>query len=276
MNYTLYALPVLALMSLDIGGHHEPIIDHYDIHSRPPIVEHDEQRYTADIDIICPGIQRESFNPIGFQTPQSTNVLYKDLIIPCDPTDFLYASFVEMRNAEYIFKAHYPNDVSFEIVADSSFTYEEARDHAVNYGKAFGQIPYLLRFNFERLILRPGDGHPYSGTEIKTYTELRINAWGVKKENLVHDLAHASLNGSQGLLNRSEWEAAMRKDRYFPSLYAQNYRDPYEEDVPEFVIYYLVVRWRPERFDPRLVSFLEERFSHRFAVMDRLDWNLHN
>jgi len=276
MNYIHYALPFLMLMSLDIGGRHQPITDYYDIDSRLPIVEVEYTKYQSKIDIFCPPIRIESFNPSIWKTPNSTNVLYPDLMTPCDPTDFLYATFLEMRNEEYVFIAHYPDEKSFEIVVDSSFSYEEARNQAVKYGQALGQIPYLLRFNFQRLILKPGDGHPYSGTITRTYTDLRINAWGVKKENLVHDLAHGSLNGPNGLLNQKDWEAAMAQDVYFPSLYPEKVNNPYDEDVPEFVIYYLVVRWRPERFDPRLVSFLEERFSHRFAVMDQLDWNFHN
>jgi hypothetical protein len=236
----------------------------------PPI------QYTATPPNDCAPVRIEPFNPNRFTKPWSTNVLYPDLIIPCDDSDFLYITPVSQNDAYYMFIAHFPNDIIFAIQVDTAFTYEEAIQTATAYGYTFGQIPFLLRHNFERLILKPGNGHPYSGQEIKTYTELGLTFMGFKEENLMHDLAHASLNSGQGLLSHQSWKTAMREDGYYPSLYAKTYYAPYKEDAPEVIIYYLVSRWRPERFDPKLVEFINNRFPHRFAILDELDWNFHN
>lgn len=271
MNIIHYALPFFMLMSFDIGGKDEPLNTYIDIPPAPTIY-----KYEAKIPTNCNPFMAELFNLNTFTKPQSTNTLYPDLITPCDDSDFLYLTPEEHTINHYIFTAHFPEDVTFTIAVDQSFTYTEAVQQATTYGRTMGQIPFLLRFNFERLILKPGDGHPYSGKEIQTYTELRINAWGVKEENLMHDLAHASLNGADGLLNRREWLAAMRQDGTSPSLYAKNYYDSYQEDAPEVIIYYLVSRWRPERFDPKLVEFINNRFANRFAILDTLEWNFNN
>jgi len=71
------------------------------------------------------------------------------------------------------------------------------------------------------------------------------------------------------------WSSAVREDNYFfPSLYAAQH--PYDEDVPETIVMYLVSRWRPERFDKELIDFINTNMSSRFEILDTLNWEWPN
>lgn len=213
----------------------------------------------------------EDFDPNTYITPDATNILYPLLITEKDHSDFLaitYQSTDEYHN----FVAQFSRGYSLVIKVFTYYSPEEAVTIAREYAHVVGQIPHIIRFKVETLRLFPGDGHPTSGVHTKTYIDLRINKLGVKEENLIHDFVHASLNGGgDTLLDKQQWISAVDKDGFFPSYYAAS--QPWEEDVPESIIPYLVVRWRPERFDPDLIDFYEDKMSARFSILDKLDWN---
>ena len=237
------------------------------------------QLMALDVDIPQPDpppivIHIDEFFSDRYQTPQATNVLYPYLIIDIDPSDFITIRH-HSTDEYHQFIAEFVHSDDLLVRVSTYYTHEEAVDIAIDYGKTIGRIPPLIRLNIMSITLLHGLGHPSSGSNTITYVDLRINSWGVKEENLIHDFAHASLNGGKGLINREEWQKAIRADNgFFPSLYAQS--EPFDEDISESIIPYLVSRWRPERFDEELVSFYNEKMQARFALLDRLEWGFEN
>ena len=237
------------------------------------------QLMALDVDIPQPDpppivIHIDEFFLDKYETPHATNVLYPYLIVDTDPSDFIAVSH-ELTSSYHQFRAEFTNSEDVVIRVSTSYVYEDAVEIAIEYGRTIGQIPSLIRLNLKTLTLLEGDGHPSSGEHTVTYVDLRINSWGVKEENLIHDFAHASLNGLNGLLNEREWSSAVREDNYFfPSLYAAQH--PYDEDVPETIVMYLVSRWRPERFDKELIDFINTNMSSRFEILDTLNWEWPN
>jgi hypothetical protein len=267
MNPLLYFSALFVLQHMD-GGPPPPIIE------PTPIVF--RESYTYDkvyTQCVIPPAPR--FNPNTYQRPQGSNMLFPSTILPCDPTDLVEITF-ENNEMYHTFTAYFTNSDPIIIDVDLSFSKEEAIYHALDYGKVIGQLPSLIRLNVELLTVIAGDGHPFSGEHTQTYVDLPLNTQGVKEENLVHDFAHASLNGRNGVINEREWKEAMELDNFYPSIYAEHHHsgdgDPYIEDVPETMTIYLAIRLRPERFDPAVVEFYNEKLYHRFKILDQFIW----
>jgi hypothetical protein len=225
-----------------------------------------------------PAIERDikDFVVEDYRQPQATNVLYPELITENDLSDFLsldYHNSIGYHN----FISSFTNSEDILIKVSLYYSKEEATTIAFDYAQVIGRLPSLIRLNVRTLTLLEGHGHPSSGSYTITYVDLRINRLGVKEENLIHDFAHASLNGGIGLLaeRKDEWEkAVMQDDGFFASEYAASV--PWVEDVPETIIPYLITRWRPERFDPELVDFYNTKLKARFNILDSLNWSFNN
>ena len=268
MNPLLYSLPFVVFQHMD-GSVSPPIIE--------PIPIIFQETYSYDrVDTQCVVPPYSEFNPNSYIRPQGTNVLFPATILPCDPSDLVEIIY-DGSGLYYNFTAIFDNSNPIQIDVDISLSKEEAVYHALDYAKVIGQMPALVRLNVQLLTLKAGDGYPFSGEHTQTYLELSLNFMGSKEENLIHDFAHASMNGRNGVINEAEWKQAMELDNFYPSIYAEHHhsgnRDPYIEDVPETMTVYLALRWRAERFDPAIVEFYNQKMYHRFKILDQFNWD---
>jgi hypothetical protein len=79
------------------------------------------------------------------------------------------------------------------------------------------------------------------------------------EELLLHSFTHASLDFSF----ERNWPIVNPRD--FSTI---------QSDVAETIFAYLASRWRPERFDPTLIEYVETKLQHRFQVLDNLNMEL--
>ena len=236
----------------------------------------------------------------------STNMIYSTLIEPSDPSFLTEVTYIETalryptRTLYYregtepfevhIYRAVYSNGHEMNFNIDTAFTLEEAKSEAEKIAYMYGQVPGLLLVGMDDFVLFRGEGHPSSGRVTRFYTQVMQNLGHFVEENFMHDMAHASLdwdepNGSKqqfdiaddktliphrGVLNKNEWVTVAREDDYFVSYYAKE--NPEREDIAESIIQYLVLRWRPERFDPFVLKFIEETIPGRISYLDQFDW----
>lgn len=236
----------------------------------------------------------------------STNMIYSTLIKPSDPSLLVDVTYIETakryptRTLYYqegtgtfdvhIFRATFSNGHEMNFNIDTAFSISEAEQEAQTIAYMYGQVPGLLLAGMDDFVLFKGDGHPSSGRVTTFYTEVMKKLGDFVEENFMHDMAHASLdwdelNGSKqqfdiadnqtliphrGVLEKNEWLSAARSDDYFVSYYAKD--NPEREDIAESIIQYLVLRWRPERFDIYTLQFIEESIPERIAYLDQFDW----
>jgi hypothetical protein len=269
MNPLLYALPFLMLQCSADGSLPPPRIE-----SAPVVIQ---ETYTYDkIYTRCNVPLPSRFNPDTYVRPQASNTMFPSTILPCDSSDFIQVVY-EGSSTYHNFTALFSNSAPIQIDVDASLSKEEAIYHALDYGKVIGQMPAILRLNVYLLTIKAGNGHPFSGEHTQTYIDLPLNFMNAKEENLIHDFAHASMNGRNGVIDEVAWKQAMEMDNFFPSIYAEYHhsgnRDPYIEDVPETITIYLAIRWREERFDPAVVEFYNQKMYHRFKILDKFNWD---
>lgn len=247
MNLLLYATALVYLQAMD---------------GAPPVIEP-----------VCNPPYIEYFNPESYATPRSTNTLFPHLIMDCDSSSLTRL----ILQTPFVYTASYRNGDVVKIQITNTSDEEQAYDVAYDYANTLGQLPSTLRIGFRMIRIGVGNGNPYSEQDmVQTYTDLGINRMGFTEENLMHDLAHISLNSRGGLINEARWKEAMAKDNFYPSVYAEHHHsgngDPYIEDVPETIVIYLAVRWRPERFDTSMIDFYNLKMQHRFNLLDELNW----
>lgn len=186
-----------------------------------------------------------------------------------------------------IFVATYLDGSSMNIVIENSIPRTTANEIAQQVGFIYGQVPDLLRAGMRDFIMLPGLAHPSSGPVTTFYVDAFYGMGNRVEEGFIHDMAHASLDwpsqnrifdikdnrtllSHPGVTTREGWLSAAKLDDFYVSTYAQDH--PEREDIAESIIHYLIVRWRPERFDPYLVKFIMESIPNRIAYFDTFDF----
>lgn len=186
-----------------------------------------------------------------------------------------------------VFEARYLNGGTMNIVVEASIDFSTAEQVAQQAGFIFGQAPDLLRAGMRDFIILPGMGHPSSGPVTTFYLDGFYGMGDRIEEGLIHDMAHASLDWPArnstfditdnrtliphpGVTSRNEWLNAARLDNFYVSTYA--YDHPEREDIAESIMHYLMVRWRPERFDPYLIEFIKHAIPNRIAYLDTFEF----
>jgi hypothetical protein len=236
---------------------------------------------------------------------------FRNLIIASDPTIFsglIYHGLQEVHEHRYItvestdlywahvYTAQMTNGIEIPLTVDALFMDSKVYEFANRYGKAIGQMPIQL---IERLasfsaLSTQLDRICHSSRTLQWCVDRRDESiHNVLEELLLHSLAHNFLDWHdpfdpyrnvydifdqsiiykhEGVLKREEWILAMKQDGFYLTQYAADF--PMTEDVAESILGYLASRWRPERFDPALIEYLETKMPNRFAVLDRIDFIL--
>jgi hypothetical protein len=173
------------------------------------------------------------------------------------------------------------------VVVETSIARSQAEQIANEVAFMYGQAPALLRAGMRDFIMLPGSGHPSSGPVTTFYVDIFYRMGEMIEEGLIHDMAHASLDWPArnevyditdnvtllphpGVTTREGWLNAARLDDYYVSTYAKD--NPEREDIAESIMPYLILRWRPERFDPYYLAFIEQVMPNRIAYLDTFDF----
>jgi hypothetical protein len=236
---------------------------------------------------------------------------FRNLILADDPTIFsglIYHGLQEVHEHRYItvgpttlYRAHIytlqmTNGLELPLTVDGFFLESRVHDFANRYGRVIGQMPiqFLERLvSFSAISIQP-DRNCHSSRTLQWCVDRRDESiHNVLEELLLHSLAHNFLDWHnpydpfrnvhdifdqsviykhEGVLKREEWILAMKQDDFYLTEYAARF--PMTEDVAESILGYLASRWKPERFDPALIEYIEKNMSHRFTVLDRIDWIL--
>ena len=132
---------------------------------------------------------------------------------------------------------------------NAEFSETEARKYAEKYAHHVGRLPKILRTNIDYIAIH--DGHnPWGGApgHLIVHTgqgdSYEANHGGILDETLVHEAAHASIDGL--LYHTDEWNAAVAADGRYISDYARDY--PQREDVAETYLVWLATRYSQDEF----------------------------
>jgi len=234
----------------------------------------------------------------------ATGQLATQLVNPNDPSSLVDVTFLE-RGTRYhvrgdswtgslsgpfqanVFVARYTEGKTMNFVIEASIPFSDAERIANEAAFIYGQAPALLRAGMRDFIIFPGSGHPSSGPVTTFYWDIFYRLGSMIEEGLIHDMAHASLDWPArnetydikdnqtlvphpGVTTRAAWLNAARLDDYYASTYGKD--NPEREDIAESIIPYLILRWRPERFDPYYLKFIEETIPNRIAYLDTFDF----
>ncbi len=266
-----------------------------------------ESEWLAQDKIISTALQNQ-FTQLDLPSHDMMNIgtgaLAPQLVTPNDPSSLIEISFLEKGTRYYprgdtwsgslsgsfeanVFQATFANDKTMNFVIESSIPFDTAERIAGEAAFIYGQMPALILAGMRDFIVLPGNGHPSSGPVTTFYYDVFYRLGDRIEEGLIHDSAHASLDWPArnemydikdnrtllprpGVTTRDAWLQAARLDNYYVSTYAKD--NPEREDIAESIIQYLIVRWRPERFDPYHVQFIKETIPNRIAYLDTFDF----
>jgi hypothetical protein len=234
----------------------------------------------------------------------ATGSLAPGMVTPDDPSALIEVVYVKQatryhaRGATWtgklsgpfqahVFEARFAEGSTMNVVVETSIARSQAEQIANEVAFMYGQAPALLRAGMRDFIMLPGSGHPSSGPVTTFYVDIFYRMGEMIEEGLIHDMAHASLDWPArnevyditdnvtllphpGVTTREGWLNAARLDDYYVSTYAKD--NPEREDIAESIMPYLILRWRPERFDPYYLAFIEQVMPNRIAYLDTFDF----
>lgn len=143
---------------------------------------------------------------------------------------------------------------------------EAARAEVDTYAAPLGRIPAALLSGAEEVEISAVDnvfqGNKNGIFHIYTIHGKELIRDGFLEEVLIHEGGHASLERVHA--NTADWRAAQEADGVFVSAYAET--NPRVEDVPESILAYFALRYRPERLAE------SHRAAIAAAIPNRLDY----
>jgi hypothetical protein len=236
---------------------------------------------------------------------------FRNLIIASDPTIFsglIYHGLQEVYEHRYItagptdlYQAHVytlqmTNGLEMPLTVDALFLESKVYEFAHRYGRVIGQMPiqFIERLvSFSVMSVQP-DRICHSSRTKQWCADRRDEiVHNVLEELILHALTHNFLDWHnvhepyrnvhdifdqsiiythEGVLQREEWIRAMKQDNFYLTEYSKRF--PMTEDVAESIYAYFASRWRPERFDPAFIEYIEKNMQNRFRILDQIDWIL--
>jgi predicted outer membrane repeat protein len=227
----------------------------------------------------------------GFAAPPFSGTIFidPDIITASDPTTFISAPYAGQglrlmfdRRVNnwvtlnvYLFNATFSDGLTSEIQVNPEFgTSALAGVEATKYGTVIGRLPTVLRSNVQTVVIHKGTepfGGGNNGLLIHTGQGDLYAADGILEETLVHEAAHASLDGPHAAA--PGWLAAQAADPEFISTYARD--NPTREDIAESYLPWLAVRYRQNRITPALANTIIAAIPNRLAYFDQRNFDLY-
>jgi len=151
----------------------------------------------------------------------------------------------------YLFEVTYEKGVKVEFSVHKEFGNENNAAQPVDkYAPDVGKIPMVMLEKISQVWLMKGN-NPWGGGRnsdgsghilIHTGQGDQYASGGIVEETLMHEAAHASLDG---MLYGDAWYAAAEKDNNYISTYAEDY--PNREDIAETILMYFAVEYTKKR-----------------------------
>lgn len=205
-----------------------------------------------------------------------------DIIRTDDPTTYVSNTYVgrgrrvvyDRREGwvtiwAYLFRATYSDGRHLEFQVNPEFgSIAAAQIEVDKYGPPIGRVPTGLRTNVSSVTIHKGKA-PYGGGNknllIHTDQTYVYESRDILEETFVHEAAHATLDGPHA--HAQGWQQAQMLDNGFITEYAQEH--PEREDIAESFLFYLAVRYRPERISQNLYDTIMSTMAHRIAYFDQ-------
>lgn len=242
-------------------------------------------------DLFYPHVRRWLSPPfedddVHFTDPPSLGGL-PNLIQPEDPTTFLGVVAAGRGDREvnddrfgfitinaYLFNAHFSDGTTTEIRVNPDVGDLSVATAAANrYGRALGQLPFVVRAGTKRLTLHGCCASFAYGGGGGVVLHLPENplSWPFlrSEEILLHEGVHAALDSRH---YNAGYRAAQTADGNFISDYAQS--NPGEEDLAESFGPWLAVRYRPDRISREDYLKIVNTIPNRLAYLDAQRFNI--
>jgi hypothetical protein len=207
-----------------------------------------------------------------------------DIIRTTDPSAFachIYAGRTEQQIWDkrvddeplilaYSFTVHFNDGTEIEIAVNPEFGSEQAaRNEAMRYTTALGQLPGSLRAGIRRLGVHAGDESPHGGAgNVIIYAETATQRMGYDhlEETIFHEAVHAAWDEDHRLA--PDWVAAQKADGGFLTAYGASIPD--REDLPETALFAYALQHYPGRIPPADTDAIRNAVPHRLAYIDRI------
>ncbi len=218
------------------------------------------------------------------ETPHRTTIhdISYDILTPSDPTSLQSVTYIGRgeRNVydsrlsrsisidAYLFKGLY-SEMTVEFRVNPEFGSKEvALEQVDKFASAFGRLPAILLSRLESVVIHK-DGGTWAASWGGKYIHLTVDGdehirRGTLEEALIHEAAHASLDGAHR--NSAGWREAQMQDCVFISDYARD--NPDREDVAESFTAYYALRHSSERLTESDKAAIRNAIPNRIAYFD--------
>jgi hypothetical protein len=207
-----------------------------------------------------------------------------DIIHETDPTTFSCLEYIGREERQiwdkrvngepiintFVFVSQYSDGTSIQIALNPEFdTVETAREEALRYVNALGQLPTALRKGIRRLSIHKGRRGFHAGDEqIVMYagmTDHRLS-YNHLEESVFHESVHASWDAQHRL--STGWKNAQARDGQFLTKYGQ--KSPEREDLAETALFAYAILHHPGRIPPVDTEDTLRTVPHRIAYIKEL------
>ncbi len=232
-----------------------------------------------------------SFMDVYAKPPYAgTTHSFPDLINSNDPTTFKdlvyvgkdYREMYDRRkgwinNEAFLFNALYEERI-IEIQVNPEFkNVDNALKEAFYYAEVIGRLPNFLLTNVKTVWIHKGNYSYGGGNEnllIHTGGSVELIAAGTLEEVFIHEAGHTSLDWDfGGLLSKTEWQKAQKKDNEHISDYAKRF--PKREDVAESILTWIAVRYRLDRISKENNEIILNTIPNRLKVFDEQNFDMY-
>ena len=207
-----------------------------------------------------------------------------DILGPSDPTSFRSVTYAgrgmeEFWNGErwvtidvYRFNVRYAGgQLEFQVHPDFG-SREAARSEVDTYAPALGRLPAALLSGIREVEVHSLGAGAQGGPgiiHIDASDAEELIPSGYLEEVLFHESGHASLDRHR---DSAGWRTAQQADGVFISTYARD--NPDWEDVPESILPYFAVRYRPDRLSEADRSAILTAIPNRLVYFDEQGFNM--
>ena len=234
-----------------------------------------------------------SFISVYAKPPYDGTIWYfPDVINSNDPTTFKelvyigtdYREMYDRRRGGrwitkevFLFNAVYEERI-IEIQVNPEFKkIDNAFKEAFYYSEVIGRLPNFLLTNVKTVWIHKGNNDYGGGNEnllIHTGRSKEYISEGILEEVLIHEAGHTSLDWDWGgLLSKTEWQKAKRKDKEYISDYAKRF--PRREDVAESILTWIAVRYRLDRISKENNEMVLNTIPNRLKFFDEQNFDMY-
>ena len=217
---------------------------------------------------------------------------FSDVINSNDPTTFQELIFIGQDNREmfdrrkggrwitkkvFLFSAIYEDRI-IEFQVNPEFkNSDNAFKEAIFYAEAIGRLPNFLLTNVKTVWIHKGNKSWGGGNEnflIHTGRSKEYISLDIVEEVFIHEGGHTSLDWNwNGIINKTKWQKAKRKDKKYISDYAQKFSG--SEDVAESILPWIAVRYRLERISKKDAEIILKTIPNRLKLFDEQNFNMY-